>query len=63
MKRKELNDLKTKDIKALKKMAMDARVYVTKANKNIKLAWSVRRNLAQIMTVIREKEILEKINK
>lgn len=69
MKRKELNDLKTKEIEALKKMATETRIGANKKkmesvggkDKNLKSSWSLRKNLAQIMTVIKEKEIIESL--
>jgi ribosomal protein L29 len=69
MKRKELNDLRTKDLKALSKMAMEKKFEVKKnkmamlggKEKNLKVTNNLRHDLAQILTVMKEKEILEKI--
>ena len=71
MKRKEFNDLKTKDIKSLKKLSMEKKFEADKKKmeitggkeKNLKATNNLRHDLAQILTVIREKEILEKITK
>jgi ribosomal protein L29 len=69
MKRKEFNDLKAKDIKALKKMAREKKLEAAKKRmeilggkeKNLKATNNLRHSLAQILTLIREKEILEKL--
>lgn len=71
MKRKELNDLRIKDIKSLRKLAVEKKVEAGKKKmeivgskeKNLKLTSNLRRDLAQILTLIREKEIMEKLEK
>jgi ribosomal protein L29 len=69
MKTKDLKDLRTKDVKSLMKLATDKGLEAAKAKmgavsgkeKNIKLALNIRREVAKILTLAREKEILEKI--
>lgn len=69
MKTKDLKDLRSKDITSLKKMVTDKKSEAAKAKmgamaskeKNIKLALNIRREIAKILTLVREKEILEKI--
>jgi ribosomal protein L29 len=69
MKTKEFKDLRAKDIKALQKMAHEKRVEIMKKNmmvmggreKNVKLVGILRRELAKILTLVREKEIIEKL--
>lgn len=69
MKRKELTDLKSKTIKDLIKMVMDKKFEAKKISlsisggkeKNLKAGKNVRRDIAQILTVIKEKEIIEKL--
>jgi ribosomal protein L29 len=69
MKRKDFNDLKTKDIKSLKKMAQEKKLEASKKRmeivggkeKNLKATNNLRHELAQILTLVREKEIIEKL--
>jgi ribosomal protein L29 len=69
MKRKEFNDLREKDIKALRILATAKRFEASKKRmeilggkeKNLKATNNLRHDLAQILTVIREKEIIEKL--
>lgn len=69
MKTKDLKDLRSKDVKSLKKLVSEKRLEAAKAKmgtvagkeKNIKLALNIRREIAKILTLVREKEILEKI--
>ncbi len=69
MKRKEFTELKTKDIKALQKMAFEKNVEAAKIKvnmssgkeKNLRVHRNLRREIAQILTLIREKEIIEKL--
>ena len=71
MKRKEFNDLKTKDILALKKLGREKKFEASKKRmeimggkeKNLKATNNLRHSLAQILTVVREKEIIEKLQK
>ena len=51
MKKKDLQDHRTKEIKDLRKLVVE---------KKLKLSKKVRREIAQILTIIREKEIMEK---
>jgi ribosomal protein L29 len=70
MKRKDFTDLKTKDTKALKKLVSDKKLEIAKKQmevfsgkeKNLKLVTNLRREIAKILTLIREKEIVEKLN-
>ncbi|HKB88451.1 MAG TPA: 50S ribosomal protein L29 [Patescibacteria group bacterium] len=71
MKIKEFKDLRTKDLKTLKKMAQETKLKASKKRmeimggreKNLKATNNLRHDLAQILTVIREKEIIEKLQK
>lgn len=71
MKRKEFNELRTKDMLTLKKLAMEKRLEAAKKKmevlgskeKNLKSTNNLRHDLAQILTLIREKEIMEKLQK
>jgi ribosomal protein L29 len=69
MKRKEFNDLKTKDTKTLRKLISDKRFEISKKRmdifegkeKNLKLLTNLRREIAKILTLIKEKEISERL--
>lgn len=69
MKTKAFNDLKGKTIKELEKLALDKKLAAKKGKievaagkeKNIKSAFLLRKEIARILTLIREKEILEKM--
>jgi ribosomal protein L29 len=69
MKTKDFKDLRIKDLKTLKKLAVEKKKEAIKAKmgevsskeKNLKLALNIRREVAKILTLIKEKEILEKI--
>jgi ribosomal protein L29 len=71
MKRKEFIDLKSKDIKDLRRLATEKKRASTKAKmqisggkeKNLKEYKNIRLEVAKILTLIREKEILEKLDK
>lgn len=71
MKIKELKDLRTKDIKTLRTLAHNKRLEVMKKHmqvlggkeKNVKLVGILRNELAKILTLIKEKEILAKLEK
>jgi ribosomal protein L29 len=71
MKKKDFNDLRTKEMSTLKKLAMEKKLEAAKKrmeivggkDKNLKATGSLRHDLAQILTVIREKEIIEKLKK
>jgi ribosomal protein L29 len=71
MKRKDFNDLRTKDLTTLKKLATDKKLEASKKkmeimggkDKNLKAHRIMRRDLAQVLTLIREKEIMEKLQK
>jgi ribosomal protein L29 len=69
MKRKDYTDLKEKTIKELVKLASAKKAEATKKKmeilggkeKNLKLHRNLRAEVAKILTLIREKEILEKL--
>ena len=69
MKRKEFTDIKTKSVKDLTRMVMDKKVEMSKKRvemfsgreKNLKYFNNLRRDVAQIMTILKEKEIIEKL--
>lgn len=69
MKKKEFTSLKDKSIKDLMKMVNTKKVEVAKKmaeaasgkEKNLKASSGVRHEIAQILTLIKEKEILELI--
>jgi ribosomal protein L29 len=69
MKKKDYIDLKGKTIKELIKMASDKKMEAIKKKmeilggreKNLKLHRQIRAEVAKILTLIREKEILEKL--
>ena len=70
MKRKDYTDLKEKTIKELTKMVSVKKAEATKKKmeilsgkeKNLKLHRNLRSEVAKILTLIREKEILEKFS-
>ena len=69
MKTKEFKDLKTKDTKALKKLLGEKKIAIVKGEaemyagreKNLKVVRNLRREVAKILTLVKEKEILEKL--
>lgn len=69
MKKKEFNDLRGKDIKDLKKLVVDKKLESEKAKmkifggkeKNLKLKKNLSSEIAKILTLIREKEIIESL--
>jgi ribosomal protein L29 len=71
MKKKEFNDLREKDLKTLQKMAREKKFESAKTRmeimggkeKNLKATNNMRHDLAQILTLVREKEIMEKLQK
>lgn len=71
MKAKRLNDLRSKTVKELEKMVFDMKkdllkVEVTLATgeqKNLKGAKNLKKDIAQILTIAREKEITERESK
>lgn len=66
MKQKDFKNLRSKDIKSLLKMAQEKRAEITKKrvevfggkDKNLKAVSILRRELAKILTLVREKEII-----
>ncbi|HJY98550.1 MAG TPA: 50S ribosomal protein L29 [Patescibacteria group bacterium] len=69
MKKKEITELKGKTIKELFKMANSKKEEAKKTavsvaagkEKNLKVLKNARREIAQILTIIKEKEIMEKL--
>lgn len=68
MKRKDLVDLKTKEVRDLNKILGDKKAELEKImvnvsvgkEKNLKKAKNLRRDISQILTIVREKEIRKK---
>lgn len=68
MKRKDLVDLKTKEVKDLNKILGDKKAELEKVmvnvsvgkEKNFKKAKNLRRDISQILTIVKEKEIGKK---
>lgn len=71
MKKKDLVSLRKKDVKELKKMAEDKKNEALNAHvkmlagqeKNLKKARNLRREVAQILTIVKEKEFVEELTK
>ena len=71
MKIKDFKDIKSKELKDLKKVLSEKKKDAAKKrmeifsgkDKNLKLSKNLRKDIAQILTLIREKEIMEKLNK
>lgn len=71
MKIKELTNIKNKTIKELIKLVFDKKIEAKKAKvnsisgkeKNLKISKNMKRDIAQILTVIREKQIVEKLSR
>jgi len=69
MKKKELNELRGKSVKELRKLASDKRGEAEKVKmkifagkeKNLKLKRNLSREVAKILTLAREKEIIESL--
>jgi ribosomal protein L29 len=69
MKRKEFNDLRSKTIKDLSKMVSEKKLEAEKIKmkilggkeKNLKVHKNLSREIAKILTLIREKEIIESL--
>ncbi len=67
MKKKDLIELKTKEIKGIreilskKRLELDALMvkFTTGGEKNLKKGKNLRKEIAQIMTIIKEKELIE----
>lgn len=67
MKRKDFVELKEKKISDLEKLVVAKKLEAKKAGlkivsgkeKNLKLAYNLRREIAKIMTLIKEKKIIE----
>ncbi|MBI2066300.1 50S ribosomal protein L29 [Candidatus Woesebacteria bacterium] len=68
MKRKDLVDLKIKEVEDLNKVLGDKKAQLEKVmvniragkEKNLKSAKNLKRDISQILTIVREKEIGEK---
>lgn len=71
MKTKEFKDLKNKEVKDLTKMLNERRNSLRKivleiktgSEKNIKKGNNIRKEIAKILTLIKEKNIIDKITK
>lgn len=71
MKKKDLKSLRTKEIKDLEKMVEEKRANAVTAQvkmqagqeKNLKKASNLKREVAQILTIIKEKELREELEK
>ncbi|EKE13534.1 MAG: hypothetical protein ACD_13C00010G0020 [uncultured bacterium] len=71
MKRKEFKELRSKTAKELRKIVMDKKVEAEKAKmkilsgkeKNLKVARNFRSEIAKILTLAREKDIIESLEK
>lgn len=71
MKKKELTGVKEKTIKDLNKLVFTKKLEAKKSKmntvagkvKNLREFKNIRRDIAQILTVIKEKQIFEKLNK
>lgn len=71
MKKKDLADTRNKEIKDLKKLAEEKKLELAKTEvkirsgeeKNVKKAGGLRREIAQILTIIQEKELIEQEKK
>lgn len=69
MKLKEFKDLKNKEIKELLKISDEKKVLLRKvileiksgSEKNLKKAHNLKKEIAKILTLIKEKEIIQKI--
>ncbi len=68
MKKKELTNLLTKDVEYLTELIAKKRIEFTKTKaemkvskeKNLKKTKNLRRDLAQLLTILKEKEIIQK---
>ncbi len=71
MKKKEFTELRGKDIKALRKLVFEKKTEAVKTKigmsggkeKNLKAFRNLRREIAQILTLIKEKEIAAELQK
>ncbi len=69
MKRKEFNDLRKKNIQELEKIALEKKLEAEKAKmkmlggkeKNLKVRKNLAKEIAKILTLVREKEIIESL--
>jgi len=69
MKIKEFNELRSKNIKELKKIALEKKLEAERAKmkifsgkeKNLKVKRNLSREVAKILTLVREKEIIESL--
>ncbi len=68
MKKKDLTNLRKKEVKDLEEMAKDMKLELAKATaemkasreKNLKKTKNLRHDVAQILTIVREKELMER---
>lgn len=67
MKKQDIQSLQEKSLDDLKKLVSQKKQEILKVqaeasvgkHKNVKIVWNLRRDLAQINTILRQKEILE----
>ncbi len=65
MKIKELKEIKNKEIKDLEKMVSKSKLELIKnqvkiaggKEKNLKASWTLRKEIAQVLSIIKEKEL------
>lgn len=58
MKKKDITQIRAKKIPELRKLVLDKKLEV--AHPDVKNARNIKREIAQILTIIREKELLKK---
>ncbi len=71
MKIKELRDLRTKDVKEIERLVSAKKLELIKSQaekslskeKNLKKAKNLRRDISQMLTIIREKEVIKSESK
>lgn len=70
MKKNELTKLRNKDIEELKKITQDKKLELAKVftdikagrEKNLKKSKNLRCDIAQVLTIVKEKELIEMVN-
>ena len=68
MKTKEFKSIKIKEIKEIKDLISKKKLELSKnqvkmlsgKEKNIKKTWELRKEIAQLLTIVKEKELIEK---
>lgn len=67
MKIKELQNIKVKEVKELKSLILNKKLELLKnqvkmlsgKEKNLKKTWALKKEIAQLMTIVKEKEFLK----